>query len=69
MVKVKIGDWISLKKPFWYKNEDLGGRKGEVISTYSYILVQLNGYHSNPIKCFKNEIQIESCSFIKKESK
>ena len=66
---MKTGDRVSLKKPFWYKNEDLGGRTGRVISTYSYVLVELYEYHSNPIKCFKNEVHVDSYVYTKKKGK
>tara|TARA_Y100000310_G_C20521466_1_gene733902 strand:+ start:799 stop:1083 length:285 start_codon:yes stop_codon:yes gene_type:complete len=53
---MKVGDIVYLKDPFWLKNENLGNKKGIVISTKSYILVNLYSYHSNPVKCFRNEV-------------
>ena len=53
---MKKGDRVWIKEPFWYKNEDLGGKSGIIISTRSYILLEVFGYHSNPVKCFRNEV-------------
>ena len=56
---MKKGHRVWLKEPFWHKNEDLGGRSGIVICTKSYILLNIQGYHSNPVKCFRNEVCVE----------
>lgn len=54
---MKKGERVWLKEPFWNKNENLGGRSGVIICTESYILLNIQGYHSNPVKCFRNEVQ------------
>lgn len=53
---MKKGDIVYLKEPFWHNNSDLGGKKALILSTKSYILVKVYDYHSNPVKCFKNEV-------------
>ena len=53
---MKKGDYVYLKEPFWHKNTNLGGRKALILSTKSYILVEVQNYHSNPVKCFRNEV-------------
>ena len=56
---MRKGERVWLKEPFWYKNENLGGWSGVIICTESYILINVQGYHSNPVKCFRNEISSE----------
>ena len=53
---MKKGEIVYLREPFWHKNVNLGGKKALVLSTKSYILVQVYDYESNPVKCFRNEV-------------
>lgn len=53
---MKKGDIVYLKEPFWHLNTNLGGKTGIILSTKSYILVNVVAYDSNPVKCFRNEI-------------
>ena len=56
----KVGDEIILLQPFWYFNENLGDRLGKVVAIDSYIMVDIYQYHSNPVKCFRDEINVLS---------
>lgn len=58
MSEIKVGDEVITCKPLWHLGEDVGNRLGKVISTSSYILVEIYQYHSNPVKCFKNEVEL-----------
>ncbi len=55
---IQVGDEVALKSGIWHQNEDIGDRLGVVISTKGHILVNLHDYSNNPIKCFRNEIEI-----------
>jgi len=65
---MKKGSTVYLKDPFWHKNTNLGGKKALVLSTKSYILVKVYEYHSNPVKCFRNEISDKPTKLEKKSS-
>lgn len=54
--KFFTGDKIVTKKEFYFNGENLGDRLGTIINTTSYILVELEDYSYNPIKCFRSEI-------------
>ena len=54
----KVGDDVVTVEPLWHHGEDVGGRLGQVISTTSYIVVNLYDYHDNPIKCFRHEVSV-----------
>lgn len=56
-MEFKCGDQVVIKFPFWYLGENLGNRLGKVICTKSYIMVEIHGYYSNPVKCTKNEVE------------
>jgi hypothetical protein len=66
---MKKGDTVYLKDPFWHNNSNLGGKKALVLSTKSYILVKVYDYHSNPVKCFKNEVTTKPIRLEKPDSK
>ncbi len=65
---MKKGEIVYLKNPFWHKNTNLGGKKAMVLSTDSYILVKVYDYHSNPVKCFRNEVTDKPGTLEKKSS-
>ena len=65
---MKKGDRVYLKDPFWHENTNLGGKEARVLSTESYILVKVHDYHSNPVKCFRNEISDKPTKLQKKSS-
>jgi hypothetical protein len=66
---MKKGDYVYLKEPFWHRNTNLGGKKAIVLSTKSYILVRVEAYDCNPVKCFRNEVTDKPIKLEKKTSK
>lgn len=50
------GDKILTKPRLMHFGEDIGDRLGTILSTEGYILVELDCYHSNPVKCFRYEV-------------
>jgi len=54
----KVGDEVILKKPLWHNAEDVGDRLGRVISTEGHIIVELYDYDDNPVKCFRNDVEV-----------
>jgi len=54
---LEINDEVTIKSPHWHQGEDIGGRVGKVISLEGYVLVHLYNYSSNPVKCFRSEVQ------------
>lgn len=57
---MKKGDLVKTKEGFWWLGEDVGDRLATVVDTKSYILIEILNYHSNPVKCFKNEVRLVS---------
>ena len=54
----KVGDKVKIKRPFWWLGDNLGDYLGTVIDTKGYILVMVYDYKHNPVKCFRNEIEL-----------
>lgn len=65
--KFSIGDRIVTKKEFYFNGENLGDRLGTVINTFSYVLVHLENYDYNPIKCFRNEVMLLEDRYSREE--
>lgn len=55
---VCIGNEVVLHDPFWHHGDNLGDHIGRVISTESYVLVEIYDYNDNPVKCFQNDFSI-----------
>jgi hypothetical protein len=55
---VRVGDEVVLFDPFWNLGENIGDSLGRVISTESYVLVDVYDYHSNPVKCFRRDFEV-----------
>lgn len=55
---MKPGDEVVTLAPLWYLGEDISNRLGVIVSTSGHVLVKLYNYHSNPVKCFRNEIEV-----------
>lgn len=55
---VRVGDEVVLLDPFWHKGENLGDCLGRVVSTESYVLVDVYDFHDNPVKCFRNDFEV-----------
>jgi len=53
---MKKGDKVYLKNPFWFENENLGGKEGKIVCTESYILIKLTITGFPLIKCFRSEV-------------
>ncbi len=58
MSGLTVGSDIITKSPLWHNGEDVGGRLGRVISTTGYVLVEIYNYESNPVKCFRHDIEV-----------
>ena len=54
----KPGDEIVTKTNLFWMGEDIGDRLGKVIDTKGHILIKLYDYDSNPVKCFRYEIEL-----------
>ena len=52
------GDKVRIFNPFWWYNENLGNKIGRVIDITGYILIEIQDFENNPVKCFRNEIEI-----------
>lgn len=52
------GDEIVTIQPLWHQGADVGDRLGRIISISGYIVVDLYDYEYNPVKCFRNEIEV-----------
>jgi len=52
------GTEVITKLCLWHKGEDIGNRLGIIIDTKSYVLVNLYNYHSNPVKLFRNDVEV-----------
>lgn len=55
---IKVGDEVVTVDPLYFQNENVGNRLGRVISTTSYVLVELYEYPYNPVKCFQHEVEL-----------
>jgi hypothetical protein len=66
---MKKGETVYLKDPLWHNNTNLGGKKALILSTKSHILVKVYDYHSNPVKCFRNEVSEKPTKIEKPDSK
>jgi hypothetical protein len=53
----KPGDYVITRMPFFWHGEDIGDRLGTVISTEGHVLVNIDDYDDNPVKCFTWEIE------------
>jgi hypothetical protein len=58
---IEPGDRIVTKPRVLHLGEDIGDRLGKVICTTGYILVEIDEYHSNPVKCFRYEVDLIDC--------
>lgn len=56
MDKFIVGDKVITRKGFLSNGDNLENRLGIVIDTSSYILVEIDDYRYNPVKCFRNEV-------------
>lgn len=52
-----VGDEVIIKDPHWHEGVNVGGRLGYIISLTGYVLVEVYDYESNPVKCFRSEVQ------------
>ena len=55
---MKVGDEVMTVPQLWHHAENVGNRLGVVLSMRGHILVHLYEYHDNPVKCFRNEIEL-----------
>ena len=53
----KVGDEVITAKGLWHNGQDISNRLAKVISTTSYILIEVYSYEDNPVKCFRYEVE------------
>lgn len=52
----KLGDSVVIKSNLYWHGQDIGNKKGEVVDINGYILVDVEGVYTNPVKCLSYEI-------------
>lgn len=52
-----IGDEVITAPGLWHNGQDISNRLAKIISITGHILINVYGYDSNPVKCFRYEIK------------
>lgn len=52
-----VGDLVVVKDAVYHKGYNIGGKIACIVSINSYIMVSIEDYDDNPVKCFRYELQ------------
>lgn len=56
-MEIEAGDEIVIAACIYHEGIDIGSRLAKVISTQSYILVDVHDYNANPVKLMRSEVE------------